>query len=326
MHRHAKGVPPLPIASNRLGARQVPDLPPRQAPKSQPRHRRLATRYRLQPRRLGRLRLHGSIVCRLDPIQAPCRTVRRDLLLLDHGKTFRSKAPPIEFLQRWLATHAPPAAANKYARLDLGGGLGRCPDVIALFESKGFRVETTAADSSHQNGPAECPHYTIANAVRAMLAGADLPAKFWPYCFQHYLRLYSLTPHVDKPASPYEICYGKKPDLSLLRVFACRVYALPTSNVRPDKPLINSRTGIFLGFSRTMRNVLYYDLETETVTSSQRVAFDEAMNDLEDKPPNARLLGAMKNPSSPDLFDVNFDFPDLDCVRSALPSLASTVS
>jgi hypothetical protein len=92
----------------------------------------------------------------------------------------------------------------------------------------GYIVEATAPDSSHQNGPGERPHRTIADAIRTMLAGAALPNKFWPYAFHHFLRIYNVTVHGNKQASPFELCSGRKPDLSLLRVFGCRVYALPT--------------------------------------------------------------------------------------------------
>jgi len=56
---------------------------------------------------------------------------------------------------------------------------------------------------------------------------ATLETKFWPYSFEHYLRLYNVTVHNSQQASPYTLCTGKKPDLSLLHTFGCWVYALP---------------------------------------------------------------------------------------------------
>jgi hypothetical protein len=126
-------------------------------------------------------------------------------LLVDHfsgmlfGQWFRSKAPPLEFLQQWLSTYGLSCTIpDRYVRFDLGGQLGRCADVIQLFTNAGYIVETTAPDSSHQNGPGERPHRTIADAIRTMLSGAALPPKFWPYAFHHFLRLYNVTVHGDK--------------------------------------------------------------------------------------------------------------------------------
>jgi hypothetical protein len=111
-------------------------------------------------------------------------------LIVDHfsgalyGETFSSKAPPLEFLNRWLAQHGcPKEVPDKYVRFDLGGELGRSPDVVRLFEQAGYSVEPTAPASSSSNGSAERPHQTIADAIRCMLAGAGLSAKFWPYAF-----------------------------------------------------------------------------------------------------------------------------------------------
>jgi hypothetical protein len=155
-------------------------------------------------------------------------------LLVDHfsgmlfGQCFASKAPPLEFLNSWLALYGlPTSTADCYVRFDLGGELGRCDDVVKLFTNAGYHVEPTAPDSSHQNGPGERPHRTIADGIRTMLAGASMPPKFWPYAFHHFIRLYNVTPHGSNSASPYEICSGSKPDLSSLCVFGCRVFALP---------------------------------------------------------------------------------------------------
>jgi hypothetical protein len=247
-----------------------------------------------------------------------------------YGECFQSKAPPLDFLNRWLALHGlPNDIADKYVRFDQGGELGRCRAIVDLFSNAGYHVETTASNSSHQNGPGERPHQTIADGIRTMLAGASLPMKFWPYAFHHFLRIYNATVHGECDASPFELCSGSRPDLSLLRVFGCRVYALPARPRRPDKLVSDARVGIFLGYASTMKNTLYFDTVTETVKSAQHVAFDEAMNDLDDKPPNARLLGSCDVPtidiidldSSVAAFDVSVSpFANLTTVRISLAS------
>jgi hypothetical protein len=232
------------------------------------------------------------------------------------GQCFASKAPPLDFLNSWLALYVIPVdTPDCYVRFDLGGELGRCDDVVKLFTNAGYHVESTAPDSSHQNGPGERPHRTITDGIRTMLAGASLPPKFWPYAFHHFLRLYNVSPHGSKTTSPFEICSGNKPDLSSLRVFGCRVYALPARPARrPDKLLSDARTGIFLGFSKTFKNIMYFDVDTETIKTAQHVVFDETMVDHPDPPPNARLL-ALSSPSDPVLPAAVSDaitFPDID--------------
>jgi hypothetical protein len=254
-------------------------------------------------------------------------------LIVDHfsgmlfGQCFTSKAPPIDFLNHWLALHGlPTSTPDCYVRFDLGGELGRCDDIVQLFNHAGYHVEPTAPDSSHQNGPGERPHRTIADGIRTMLAGASLQPKFWPYAFHHFLRLYNVTPHGTRTFSPVELCSGQKPDLSFLRVFGCRVFALPARPRRPTKLLSDARTGIFLGYAKTFKNIMYYDTETETVKTAQHVVFDETMIDHPSPPPNARLL-ALTSPSDsvPASLTDAISFHDLDIHLSPFYDTVSLV-
>ena len=228
------------------------------------------------------------------------------------GGTFRSKAPPIDYLNKWLLQRGlDDSVKDKYVRFDPGGDLGGCTEIVDLFENAGYKVEVTAPDSSHMNGPVERPHQTIADAIRTMLAGADLEPKFWPYAFHHFLRLYNVTLHRGNDKTPYEICSGQRPNLRHLRTFGCRVYAIPNRPRRDAKAVSDSRVGIFLGYSKTMKKILYYDIDTETVKESQHVRFDEGMNDLDVKPPNARLLDGLRN-QDPDVMKIDIPLPALD--------------
>jgi hypothetical protein len=61
-----------------------------------------------------------------------------------------------------------------------------------------------------------------------------------------------MTIHGDQVKTPYELCSGRKPDLSRLRTFGCRVYVEPPRLHRPAKSEIDARTGIFLGYAQTL--------------------------------------------------------------------------
>jgi len=232
-----------------------------------------------------------------------------------HGAVFCSKAPPVEFLNTWLATYSlPNSVADKYVHFDLGGELGRCAEIVTLFQHAGYAVEPTAPDSSHQNGPGEHPHRSIAEGLRVMLGGAALEPKFWPYAFEHYLCLYNVTVHHSQSASPYTLCMGKKPNLSLLCTFGCHVYALPPRHCSA-KLKTDTCTGIFLGYTNTMKNVRYFDVATGHIKTAQHVSFDEVMHDLIDKPPNAHLLASLK-PDASEVLDSTVFVPDLDISTS----------
>ena len=232
------------------------------------------------------------------------------VLLTDHfsgrlyGKAFPTKAPPVDWLNQWLANNAP-SCPDRYVRMDGGGELGKSHEIHRTFSNFGYAVELTGPDASHQNGPGERPHQTIGDALRTMLTGANLQPSFWPYAFYHYLRLYNCIPHGSRPTSPYEMCGGVLPNLSKLRTFGCRVHVRPTT-ARYGRLVPNTRTGIFLGYSRSLKILYYFDVGSSLVKTATHARFDEGMNDLTEPPPNARLLHDMSNSGGvpPDTLDL----------------------
>ena len=200
----------------------------------------------------------------------------------------KDKVAPIDFFKEFLSRYG---SANGYrsVRFDQGGELGKNKKVTELWEAAGYEVETTAPDSSNEIGMVERPHRTIADAIRSMLFAAGLELKFWPYALRYWLIINDIVPHGQREHSPHFICTGKVADVSLLRVFGCRVYVQPTGK-RDGKATVNARTGIFLGYKRSMRHAYYYDIQSKKVLTARNLVFDEGMNDSTDPPPYVRFL------------------------------------
>ena len=266
------------------------------------------------------------------------------VLITDHfsgclfGRAFATKAPPVDWLNQWLANNAP-ACTGKCVRMDGGGELGRCRKILDTFANFGYQTQLTGPDSSHQNGPGECPHQTIGDALRAMLTGADLHRAFWPYPFYHFVRLYNFFPHGSRASSPHELCGGELPDLSKLRTFGCRVHVRQTTT-RYGRVVPNSRLGVFLGYSRTLKILYYFDLASSLVKTATHARFDEGMNDLADAPPNVQGLCLLSPDGTvpadrPVLSPLNLDVTDdpfhgLDSITQAIkcdhPTLGFEIS
>ncbi|MFY8200141.1 MAG: hypothetical protein ACOVLE_05695, partial [Pirellula staleyi] len=241
------------------------------------------------------------------------------VLLTDHfsgrifGRAFATKAPPVDWVNSWLASNTP-KCIDKYVRMDGGGELGKCRDIHRTFTNFGYAIELTGPDSSHQNGPGERPHQTIGDALRTMLSGANLQPNFWPYAFYHYMRIYNFIPHGNRPSSPYEMCGASLPNLAKLRTFGCRLHVRPTTT-RYGRVVPNSRLGIFLGYSRSLKVMYYFDLGSSTVKTATHARFDEGMNDLDEPPPNVKLLrtladGGVISPDRLDLPPLNLEVSD----------------
>jgi hypothetical protein len=96
------------------------------------------------------------------------------------------------------------------------------------LDRHGYIFQATDAGSSSQNGVAELPHQTIANAVCTLLIRDHLPPRYWEYVFYFFLRIHTILPHGTNTESPYYKATKKQPDLPRLRTFGCRIYALGT--------------------------------------------------------------------------------------------------
>ena len=221
----------------------------------------------------------------------------------------RDKSPPIDYFKSFLAHHAPPVS-NRTVRFDGGGELGGNTNVHKLFEQAGYEVEVTAPDSSSEIGHAERPHRTIADAVRTMLFAAGLDLKYWPYALLYHVLIHNCLPHGDRLESAITICTGKRVNISLLRIFGCRIYALPSSK-RDAKLDIHARSGIFLGYKKSMRHAYYIDSSTGTIKTARHIAFDEGMSDSPHPPPYVKFLKANPNDIDHQEFDLDHNSDDV---------------
>ncbi len=200
----------------------------------------------------------------------------------------RDKSPPLDFFRHWISRYGT-GSRHRSVRFDGGGELGRSTEVQELFRKAGYKVEVTGPDSSSEIGAVERPHRIIADGVRTMLHAAGLPYKFWPYALTHFVLIANCIPRGDRKEPPITICSGKRPDFRLLRVFGCRIYALPPGR-RNAKLDVHARQGVFLGFKDTFRHAYYYDFDTDTVKHSRHIAFDESQGFHKEPPPYVDVL------------------------------------
>jgi hypothetical protein len=168
---------------------------------------------------------------------------------------------------------------NKTILVDRGSELGRSCDFERISSQYRYHMITCGPDKSSMNGLGERPHSTISDAIRTMLHSAGLDLKFWNFAFYHFIRLYNLFPHGDCKVSPFEIINGRKPDVSRLRIFGCRVYIRPPGR-RVSKLDHHVIKGIFLGYTATLKQIYYLEDSTGKVKVASHARFDEGMNDL----------------------------------------------
>ena len=97
--------------------------------------------------------------------------------------------------------------------------------------------------------------------------------------------------HKGDTTSPYEQITGKRPTLTRLRVFGCQVFVKDTEG-RTAKLRNDVHTGIFLGYTKTTKNIYYLDDVTKVIKIASHVRFDEMMVRRNNSSPNAEALHA----------------------------------
>lgn len=120
-------------------------------------------------------------------------------------------------------------------------------ELQAFCRGNGIKLETTVRYTPEQNGAAERLNRTLMEKVRPMLAASALPKYLWADAVvaANYVR--NRSPVSGKDKTPYELFFGKKPDVSHLRIFGARTYALTPKPLR-NKLGDTSEPGRFIGY------------------------------------------------------------------------------
>ena len=115
----------------------------------------------------------------------------------------------------------------------------------------------------------------ILETARTLFFQANLPLKFWGEYVQCAVHLINRIPlMVLKEKTPYECMFGKKPDLTHLRVFGCLCF-ISTLKRNRHKLMQRAQRSVFIGYEIDKKGYKVYNLETKTVIVSKDVVFYE---------------------------------------------------
>ena len=129
--------------------------------------------------------------------------------------------------------------------------------------------------SPHQNGVAECRWQTVGVMARCLLKQANLPNFFWVRAVDvaFYLTNRCLNCSLPPNKTPFELFYGRKPDLSNLKVFGCSAFRFLEVGVKKlDSKAVKE---IFVGNGRTHDFYYVYNAITGKISHSTNVSFNE---------------------------------------------------
>jgi len=140
----------------------------------------------------------------------------------------------------------------------------------------GIRREHSIRDTPQQLGVAERMNRSIAEGVTTLLSQSGLARTWWEDAATHWLhgkiRLPSST---TAPLTPFELFYGRKPDLSSMRPFGCLAYVHLQKDQRPAL-LPHATQCVLIGYPTDYKGWRFWDPQTRKVVISDSAVFRES--------------------------------------------------
>lgn len=143
------------------------------------------------------------------------------------------------------------------------------------LKEHGILHEKTTVNTPQSNGFAERGNRKIEEGTTSLLAESKLPSACWAHAAGFIVRVMNCTPtSAIQGMTPFEAFYGKKPDLTMLRVFGCRAYVHIQKKYRKEAPW-HMQKCVYFGFANEYKGYKCYNPETGQIIISRDVTFNE---------------------------------------------------
>lgn len=171
--------------------------------------------------------------------------------------------------EAWLKTQH--GANIKRLRSDRGGEY-LSDEFSQHLRAKGTERKLTTHDTPQHNGVAERLNRTLIERVRAVLHASGLPKFLWGEAIMHavYVKNRTATRTLDGK-TPYEMLYGKKPNLADLPVWGTRVWVHDDTRTKLD---MRAREGRWVGFDAESGAHRVYLEDRRTVAVERNISFE----------------------------------------------------
>ena len=140
---------------------------------------------------------------------------------------------------------------TKYVRTD--NGTEFCNRVVdALLAESDIMRELTCVGTSHQNGVAERAIGVVFAIARTIIIDAHLPPRFWGEAVITAVYVRNRLPCSANPdhLSPYEVRYGRRPDIRHLRPFGVTAFVRTQAHITKVQP--RAYKGIMIGYGASV--------------------------------------------------------------------------
>ncbi|GJS44471.1 retrotransposon protein, putative, ty1-copia subclass [Tanacetum coccineum] len=137
----------------------------------------------------------------------------------------------------------------------------------------GIVQQLTPPYTPQYNGVSERRNHTLLDMVRSMMNLTTLLLSFWDYALESATHILNMVPTKKVDKTPYELWYGKVPNLSYLKVWGCEALVKWDT---PDKLQQRSVKCIFIGYPKeTMGYYFYFPPENKIVVARYAEFFEK---------------------------------------------------
>jgi transposase InsO family protein len=137
--------------------------------------------------------------------------------------------------------------------------------------NKGIVHQYSNPYTPEQNGVSERLNRTLMESAKSMIFHANMPINFWAEAVNTAVYLHTTSLNMK---TPYELWFGKMPDVSNLKVFGSVCFIHIPSNLR-RKLDPRSRKAVFIGYPLDTKGYKLYDIESKNFVRSKDVVFYE---------------------------------------------------
>ena len=157
------------------------------------------------------------------------------------------------------------------------GGEWVSNDMRGHCRNRGIELLFTAGYTPNMNSIAERAIRSIIEHASSLLWAATLPVGFWVCAVRTSTYLLNRSPHSALDVTPYEVWYGRPPNLGHLRVFGCKAAVHVPDDLRnkTDWTAKSTTECIFVGYSETENLFELWDVHQKAVIRKHDVVFWE---------------------------------------------------
>lgn len=168
----------------------------------------------------------------------------------------------------------------KCLRSDRGGEF-TSNEFVRYCNENGIKRQLSSPRTPQHNGITERKKWTIVEAARTMLMQGDVPKMFWREVVS--IVVYTLNRVLVKKCNdktPYELWYGRTPNVNYLKVFGSRCFIKRDYYTGKFHP--KSDEGTFLGYYTKRKDFKCFNKRTKKIVESLNVKVDEYSDESDD--------------------------------------------